>query len=158
MYSSLLGVAWAYLGLVCFVCVVLSCVTCTTCGVFSFWQTAFFLADLVFLSGVLWQANIYENDGAAPAEKYGEMAVTFLFLLAAASTAFVASSRTLTQVGWWRTRWVLVLCRLAFAVVVVYALFPGTASSFTILTARAGVWILLFLGIALIPLLPCVVA
>lgn len=163
MYSVSIGVAGVYLAGIAAV-VVLNCLTCGFCGLAS---PQHLLADTVLLVGVIWQCSLFTtaddddgivDDGIVDSEADADGIVSsYIVLLAFFSAVYVFKSILISK-EYRKTLWTLLLCRVAAAALIVYALFPGSSEQQDIGSAEPGVVILLGSGIALMVLVALVSA
>jgi len=169
MYSVSSGVAGVYLAGIAAV-VVLSCLTCGFCGLAS---PRHLLADTVLLVGVIWQCSLFTTaaddgiaddgivaDGIVDSEAEADadgIVSSYIVLLAFFSAVYVFKGILISK-EYRKTLWTLLLCRVATAALIVYALFPGSSEQQDIGSAEPGVVILLGSGIALMVLVALVSA
>ena len=163
MYSVSIGVAGVYLAGIAAV-VVLNCLTCGFCGLAS---PQHLLADTVLLVGVIWQCSLFTtaddddgivDDGIVDSEADADGIVSSYIVLLACFSAVYVFKGILISKEYRKTLWTLLLCRVAAAALIVYALFPGSSEQQDIGSAEPGVVILLGSGIALMVLVALVSA
>ena len=163
MYSVSIGVAGVYLAGIAAV-VVLNCLTCGFCGLAS---PQHLLADTVLLVGVIWQCSLFTtaddddgivDDGIVDSEADADGIVSSYIVLLAFFSAVYVFKGILISKEYRKTLWTLLLCRVAAAALIVYALFPGSSEQQDIGSAEPGVVILLGSGIALMVLVALVSA
>lgn len=146
MDSAILGTAGAYLAVV-VLAIGTGCITCNCCGIASPQNLA---GDAALLVGVILQTSMY---GVADGDTTG-IITSLIVLLAFFSLIYAAKFLFLVREHR-KTLWVLLGCRVVTAVLIVYALFPGTTPEQTILNAEPGVLIFLVLGFALMLVVSC---
>lgn len=171
MYSVSIGVAGLYLAAIAAL-VILNCMTCGFCGLAS---PQHLFADVVLLVGIIWQCALFADlsdddlevdddvpvvvDPAAVAKVIDSFDVessvdadgivaSYVVILAFFSFVYVFKGVLLSK-EYRKTIWILLLCRVASASLIVYALFPGTTEQQMLGEATPGVVILLGSGIVL---------
>jgi len=156
MYSSLLAVSGLYVGAIAVVSVVISCVGCASCGICALWKPVFYVADLFFLVGVIWQAAVY--DSPPPVElggyDYDALGAGAVVGLGLASSAIVVVKLPVGDRCLRPVRWLLTAVRAGFAALAMYALYPGPGDELTLYAAPGGAVLFLFAGVALILFMP----
>lgn len=169
MYSVSIGVAGLYLAAIAAV-VILNCMTCRFCGLAS---PQHLFADTVLLVGVIWQCalfadltdgdpdaevgvvvspadlvNVLDSFDIEPSVDADGIVASYVVILAFFSSLYVFKGVLLSK-EYRKTEWVLLLCRVASACFIVYALFPGTTEQQMLGEATPGVIVLLASGILL---------
>lgn len=163
MYSVSIGLAGLYLAAIAAV-VVLNCLTCGFCGLAS---PQHLLADAVLLVGVIWQCTLFTDvgdadtdgvvdDGIVDSEADADGIVSSYIVILAAFSAVYVFKGILISKEYRKTLWTLLLCRVAAAALIIYALFPGTSEQQDIGSAEPGVVILLGSGVSLMVLVALV--